>query len=145
MCLALIKILHYIQNFVYHSSQLGVNNNICFSLLFCLYIALFKPTYWISLTNSSVLPCLLYGRLNSLNNVPEGERARLCFLFLFRCLLLYFCLLVYHFFTLVFAVILSNIIICKRVCLLWWHPTNNSPTVSNRRPEVAKRHQLCGW
>ena len=24
------------------------------------------------------------------------------------------------------------------------HPTNNSPTVSNRSTEVVKRHQLCG-
>ena len=31
------------------------------------------------------------------------------------------------------------------VTYLWRHPTNNSPTVSNRSSEVAKRHQLCDW
>ena len=33
---------------------------------------------------------------------------------------------------------------CRRNTYLWRHPTNNSPTVSNRSSEVAKRHQLCG-
>ena len=34
---------------------------------------------------------------------------------------------------------------CRRNTYFWRHLTNNSPTLSNRCPEVAKRHQLCGW
>ena len=34
---------------------------------------------------------------------------------------------------------------CRRNTYLWRHPTNNSPTVSNRSSEVDKRDQLCGW
>ena len=30
---------------------------------------------------------------------------------------------------------------CRRNTYLQRHPTNNSPTVSNRKSEVAKRHQ----
>ena len=33
---------------------------------------------------------------------------------------------------------------CRHNTYLWRHPTNNSPTVSNRSSELAKRHQLCG-
>ena len=33
---------------------------------------------------------------------------------------------------------------CRRNTYLLRHPTNKSPTVSNRSSEVAKRHQLCG-
>ena len=33
---------------------------------------------------------------------------------------------------------------CRRNTYHWRHPTNNSPTVSNRSSEVAKRHQHCG-
>ena len=33
---------------------------------------------------------------------------------------------------------------CRRNTYLRRHPTNNSPTVSNRSSEVAKRHQLSG-
>ena len=33
----------------------------------------------------------------------------------------------------------------QRNTYLWRHPTNNSPTESNRSFEVAKRHQFSGW
>ena len=36
-------------------------------------------------------------------------------------------------------------LVCRRNTYLWRHPTNNSPTVSNRSSEVAKRYQFCGW
>ena len=32
---------------------------------------------------------------------------------------------------------------CRRNTYLWWHPTNNSPMLSDSSSEMAKRHQLC--
>ena len=57
---------------------------------------------WTSLTPSPASPCLLYGKVNSLMNVFEGEvspswNLYLCLHLFLQHSLLYFCLLVYNF------------------------------------------------
>ena len=49
------------------------------------------------------------------------------------------------YFTNGFTNIVQLSLACRRNTYLWWHPTNNNPTVSIRSSEVAMRYQLCDW
>ena len=65
------------------------------------------------------LLCLLEISIN-VNIVVYIHYCCFCILFTFILVVLFvdFCILIYHFFMLVFVVILSSTIICKQVCLL---------------------------